>query len=293
MKYALLLVLALVAVPRAAAQELECSVTINTDLLTAEARENLADFVTQVQNYINSYRWTEEDLGGERIAWSLNISFQGSPRQNRYAAQAYIGSQRRIYNSEKNTALLRVMDDKWEFDYQPNQQILHDESVFDPLASFLDFYSYVVIGLDFESYSFGAGVPYLEKALNIVNTTRGGKGWEVGSPNLYSRGQYVDEILNPRYEEVRYAIYRYHYFGLDRLYHDEAKAGKNMLSALERIGKVVSETNQPSQFIKIFFDTKYLEIAETFRTWPDPEVFTTLMEIDPAHRQTYEDARGR
>lgn len=293
MKYALLLVLALVTVPRAAAQELECSVTINTDLLTAEARENLADFVSQVQNYINSYRWTEEDLGGERIAWSLNISFQGSPRQNRYAAQAYIGSQRRIYNSEKNTALLRVMDDKWEFDYQPNQQILHDESVFDPLASFLDFYSYVVIGLDFESYSFGAGVPYLEKALNIVNTTRGGKGWEVGSPNLYSRGQYVDEILNPRYEEVRYAIYRYHYFGLDRLYHDEAKAGKNMLSALERIGKVVSETNQPSQFIKIFFDTKYLEIAETFRTWPDPEVFTTLMEIDPAHRQTYEDARGR
>ena len=59
------------------------------------------------------------------------------------------------------------------------------------------------------------------------------------------------------------------------------------------MGKVTAQTNQPSQVIKIFFDTKYLEIAETFRDYSDPGVFTTLMEIDPGHRQTYENARDR
>ena len=103
--------------------------TINTDLLTSEARENLNDFVDQVQNYVNSYRWTNEDLGNEKISFTLNISFQGSPSPNRYTAQAYIGSSRKIYGQDKNTALLRLLDDNWEFLYQPNQQILHDESL--------------------------------------------------------------------------------------------------------------------------------------------------------------------
>jgi hypothetical protein len=294
MKSLIVLLLAGALTLSAAGQELECTVTISTDLLTAEAREILADFTAQAQNYINSYRWTDEDLGGEKIAWTINISFQGSPRQNRYTAQAFIGSQRRIYRSEKNTALLRVMDDKWEFDYQPNQQILHDESMFEPLASFLDFYSYVVIGLDFESYQPGAGVPYLEKAMNVVNTARsGGKGWEAATPTEYSRGQFVDELLSAKYEDVRKAIYRYHYLGLDLLYNDPERAKRNILMGLEKIGRITAQTNQPSQLIKVFFDTKYLEIAETFRGHSDPGVYTTLMEIDPGHRQTYEEARDR
>lgn len=290
----LLALCALLLAGPARGQELECTVTISTELLTAEARENLADFATRIQDYVNSYRWTNEDLGGEKIAWAMNISFQGSPRQNRYTAQAFIGSQRSIYRSEKNTALLRVLDDRWEFEYEPNKQLLHDESLFDPLLSFIDFYAYVVIGLDFESYQEGAGLPYLEKAMNVVNTARsGGKGWEVGTPTTYSRGQYIDELLSAKYEDVRKAIHRYHYRGLDLLYHDGDRARRNMLRALEGIGGITARTNQPSQVIKIFFDTKFLEIAETFRTHPDRTVFTTLMGIDPAHRQTYEEARDR
>jgi len=292
MKILLLSSLLFVSASGSVAQELNCTVTINTDLLTSEARENLQDFADQVQNYINSYRWSDEDIGPGKIEWTISISFQGSPSQNGYKAQAFIGSQRPIYRSEKNTALLRVLDDRWEFTYQRSQQMLHDEINFNPLLSFLDFYSYVIVGLDFESYREGDGLPYLEKAMNVVNTARGGgKGWAAESPNTYSRGQYIDELLSAKYEPVRAAIFRYHYLGLDLMYHDEAKARGDILTALEKIGKMMSETNQPSQVVKIFFDTKYLEIAETFRDSQDPAVFDTLIGIDPAHRQTYEDTR--
>jgi hypothetical protein len=274
------------------AQELECAVTINTDLLTAEARENLQDFASQVQSYINSFSWSNADIAPEKIKWSMSISFQGSPSQNRYTAQAFIGSQRPIYRSEKNTALLRVLDDRWEFSYQRGQQMLHDETSFNSLLSFLDYYSYIILGLDFESYREGDGLPYLEKAMNVVNTaSSGGKGWVAESPSTYSRGEYIDELLSSKYEPVRSAIFRYHYLGLDLMYADPARAKTNILNALKKLGRVMSETNQPSQVIKIFFDTKYLEIAETFRGDADLEVFNTLIEIDPAHRQTYEDTR--
>ncbi len=294
MRSLLLLVLIPLFTTFAAGQELECKVTIATELLTAEARENLSGFVFQLENYINSYRWTGEDLGDEKILMTINISFQGSPKQNTYTAQAFIGSQRRVYNSERNTALLRVMDDQWEFAYQPNKQIIHDETTFDPLLSFLDFYSYVVIGLDFESYQEEAGIPYLEKAMNVVNTARGGgAGWEISTASEFSRGGYVEELLNPAFAVIREAIYRYHYRGLDLLYFDEAKAKRNMMAALDKIGTLTIKMIRPSQVVKIFFDTKYLEIAESFKGYSDPEVFTRLMSIDPAHRQTYEDARDR
>jgi len=292
MKIILPAVLLLIAVTSSIAQELECTVTINTDLLTAEARDNLEDFADQIQNYVNSYTWTDAEIQPEKIAWTISISFQGSPSQNRYSAQAFIGSQRPVYGSDKNTALLRILDDRWEFTYQRGQQMLHDETNFNSLLSFLDFYSFVIIGLDFESYREGDGVQYLEEAMNVVNTARsGGRGWAAESPNTYSRGQYIDEMLSGKYEPIRTAIFRYHYLGLDLMYHDVEKATNNILNALKKIGQVTSETNQPSQVVKIFFDTKYLEIAETFRNSDDLAVFDVLIGIDPSHRQTYEDTR--
>lgn len=294
MKSALFTLCLLLVTSSCVAQEIDCSVSINTELLTAEARENLQEFTNQIQYYVNNYRWTTEDISPEKISCTFNISFQGSPRQNRYNAQVFVGSQRRIYNSASNTALVRVLDDKWEFDYVRGQALIHDETVFDPLVSFLDFYVYLIIGLDFESYQPGAGIPYLQKAMNVVNTARsGGKGWAIESPNTYSRGQIVDELLSAKFQDLRAALYRYHYIGLDLLYHDQAKAKRNILAALELIGKLQSAINQPSQAIKIFFDTKYLEIAETFRNYEDPAVFDTLSMVDPAHRQTYEEMRQR
>jgi hypothetical protein len=294
MKHLTLLLFVLFLAAPVRAQEVNCTVTISTELLTAEARENLQEFADQLQYYVNSYRWTEEDLAPEKISCTFNISFQGSPRQNRYTAQVFVGSQRRIHNSESNTALMRVLDDKWEFEYVRGQQIIHDETVFDPLVSFMDFYVYTIIGLDFESYQPGAGVPYLQKAMNVVNTARaGGKGWELVSPNTYSRGQLVDEWLSAKFQGLREALYRYHYVGLDYLSDDEAKAKQNILVALEQIGQIQSEINQPSQAIRIFFDTKYLEIAETFRNYDDLGVYDRLIEIDPAHSQTYNDMREK
>src|SRR6266850_2870609 len=51
---------------RLPAQELDCDVKItNKEALTAQAREALADFLPQVTQYINSYRWTREDLANQ------------------------------------------------------------------------------------------------------------------------------------------------------------------------------------------------------------------------------------
>ena len=283
---------------QALTQEIECEITFTNDKqLPAEARENLTDLISQLKRYIDTYRWTKVDLDTQKIRCSIDISPLGSPRDNHYTAQAFIGSKRPIYKWGRNTAIVRLLDDKWEFDYTRGQSLSHNEYGFDPLLSFIDFYMYVILGYDFDSYKAGDGTPYFQKASDVLNRARGsagaGKGWEPSAQANYSRAKLIDELVNPKYQDLREAVYRYHYKGLDLLHKDEVKARKNIFAALEKVAKLRDKINQPSQCIRLFFDTKYLEIANTFLKDPDLTVFSRLSKIDPAHQKTYDEYKAK
>ncbi len=283
------------------AQEMDCDVTMNTDALSSEVKDNLVDFVSQLKQYVNSYRWTKEDFGNEKIRCSMTISFIGKQGENHYIAQAFIGSQRPIYKTVRSTALLRIIDDKWEFDYVRSQSMVHSDYRADPLLNFIDFYVYLILGYDADSYKdtykAGMGTTYFQKALEIVNRSAGsgsaGKGWTVSSEVTYSRAQLIEELVNPKFQTIREADYEYHYRGLDLLNKDEAKARKNIFTALMKIAKFQRKINQRTLIIRTFFDTKYLEIADLFRKDPDPEIYTKLSAIDPAHQKSYDEAQSK
>ncbi|MBI3193991.1 MAG: DUF4835 family protein [Ignavibacteriae bacterium] len=293
MKNIILLVACLVcSIFQLTAQEIECDVKINVEQLTAEGRENLSDFIQQIKQYIEGYKWTKVDFGDLKIKCSMEIFFLGVTENKRYTAQAFIGSQRPIHKTDRNTATIRVLDDKWEFEYVRSQSLIHDEFRFDPLLSFIDFYMYVVLGQDFDSYKVYDGTIYFEKAVDIVNKSRGsggGKGWESTSQTIYSRGQFIDEILNPNFRDIRKAYFTYHYNGLDLLQSKHEKAQTNILTALESIGKLRDKINQQTLLMRLFFDTKYQEIAESFLDYSDRSVYEKLVKIDPSHQNTYEE----
>lgn len=280
-------------------QEFDCQVSLKDEALTAEARENLSDFVQQLREYINNHRWTNEEFGEDKIRCSIDIFIQGSPRDNHYVAQAFIGSQRPINKMNQNTAILRLKDDKWEFDYVRFQPLMHDEYRFDPLLSFIDFYMYLIIGSDFDTFDKAGdkGTKYLQKAFDIANKGRssGGSatGWESGTSTTYSRTGYLEELLNPRMRELREAIYRYHYRGLDYLHSNPDKAKQSIFAALESIGNLQTKINQLALPIKVFFETKYMEIADLFTDYSDPLAFSKISRIDPSHQSTYEEYERR
>lgn len=293
MKHPIALVCALLILTfPSAAQEIDCDITFtNLNTLPAESRDNLTDFIPQVKQYINAYRWTKADIGNAKIKCAFNISLQGSPTSTHYTAQVFVGSQRPIFKEGRNTAELRIIDNQWEFDYNHNQSLMHTDNHFDPMLSFIDFYIYLIIGYDFDSYNAGDGTPYFQKAMDIVNLARGSgsgvRGWDLAPQGNYSRAQLIDELLNPKFQDFREAVFRYHYRGLDERHKDTTKARKNILAALERIAKVQEKINTPSLVIRTFFDTKYQEIADVFLGDPDQTVFAKLIKIDPSHEQAY------
>lgn len=275
------------------AQELVCDVTVNTEKISSAQRENLRNFKTDIERYLNGNRWTTEDYGEEKIRCSINFFFQSGTDDGRYTAQVFVSSLRPVYvgndPSDKLTPILRVLDERLEFSYLPNQRMVQDDFQFDPLADFLDFYAYLIIGLDAETYTELSGTRYFQKALNICNLGQSSAfpaGWQQATGS-YSRFNIVDELMNSRYQPFRFAFYNYHFEGLDLLATQDQKGMETMLRSIEAIGDLRKKQDPRSILVKSFFDAKYQEIAEVFLRWPNRDVYQRIASADPLHQSTY------
>jgi len=290
---ALPLVLAFVSI--AGAQEIDCAVTLNTESLNPSDRVNIQNLGTDVQNYINSYKWTAGDFKGPKIKVSLTIylmsvSTSTSATGQVYTAQAFVASQRPVYRSSNASPMVRVIDNSWQFVYQKDQPLHHDEFHFDPLAGFIDYYMYMILGFDADSFEPLSGTPYFQRASNIVAQAQNSnytQGWEAGGSGTYSRYALVNDVLSGKYELFRRAFYDYEYNGIDLLSTQKDTAQAGIARALNKIADLVIQSGTRSALVKMFFDAKYLEIADALKDYPDRGIFQKLSIADQAHQSTY------
>ena len=283
----------LLAPPRSSrAQQVECTVQVNYESVPTTNKDLLHDFAADVSNYINNYSWVSDD--DVKVKFAMTIFVKGVIGDDRYSAQAFIGSQRSLYGSEKSTAVVRLFDETWEFTYVKNRAINHNPYTYNDLTSFLDFYVYVVLGYDYDTYGRLSGTPLFQKAADVASLGRssGQRGWQQTSSG-YNRIQLIDELLNQKIDPVRRASYTYHFSGLDSLSVDPMRGMKNILHAIDIIGKARRQADPRNLVIKSFFETKYLELADLFLSYPDVSVYDTLSSVDPPHRNTYEEYAGR
>lgn len=275
----------------ASAQKVNCNVQVNYESVPTTNKDLLRDFQSDISNYVNNYSWGELD---DEVKCTMTIFIKSVVGENRYSAQAFIGSKRQILNSDKSTAVVRLFDETWEFTYVRNRAINHSPYSFNDLTSFLDFYIYIILGYDYDTYGRLAGSPLFQKAANVASLGRssGQRGWQQTNAN-YNRVQLIDELMNPKFNPVRSASYTYHFTGLDSLATDPVRSMNNILSSVHKIGKARRDADPRSIAIRVFFDTKYLELADLFLTYPDASVYNALSNVDQAHRTTYEEYEAR
>ena len=272
-------------------QELNCKVTVNYESIPVVNRELLVDFAQTIEDYMNKTKFTDK-WDGDKIECALTIFFTGASSEINYSAQAVVTSQRPIYNSTKNSLMLSINDAQWSFVYEKNQTLYATQSIFDPLTSFLDYYAYVIIGFDLDSYEELSGSTYFTKAFDIVNlgATSGFRiGWEKSSSS-YSRRGLVEDLLNEKFRFFREAYFYYHYNGLDLFTDKRQAAFKNITKLIDVLDMMRTKVDINSVLIKTFFDAKSGEIIEYLKTYPDKSIFNKLKKIDPPHALKYDDA---
>ena len=277
-----------------AAQELQATVTLNYQNLPVANKESLVNLENEIETYLNTTRFTGSDWKyNYKIKCDFNISIISASDEVNYSAQAVIVSQRQIYKSSNISPMLRIFDNNWMFTYEKNQPLYFNPLTFNSIASFLDYYAYVIIGMEQDSWEKFAGSVYFNKAFDIVNLgsgTRFSKGWESTSGN-YNRKDLMENLLSEKFRTVREAFSDYHY-GIDQAQKNRAAGQKKIVGFIKTLKSLESKLDVRSILIKTIFDAKNGEIVDYLRDYPDKEIFKILKSIDPPHASKYEELLG-
>jgi hypothetical protein len=273
------------------AQELNCKVNVNYEGLSVNNRELLINFANEVEKYMNTTQFTGEAWDGQKIDCSLDIFFTGGSNEVDYSAQVVVVSTRPIYNSDRQSPMLTINDPTWSFRYVKNQAFYANQSTFEPLTSFLDFYANIIIGFDWETWKDLGGTLFFKRAYDIVNLANNSpykKGWERNNSS-YSRWGFCEDILNDKFRPFREAFYEYHVGGVDYYTVNKPLAQERIANLVNVLNEMKIKTDINSVLIRQFFDSKYGEIIELLRSYPDPSIFAKLKKVDPSHSTKYDE----
>ncbi|MCL5020781.1 MAG: DUF4835 family protein [Bacteroidetes bacterium] len=289
----LIALMVLTAFSSGMAQEINSTITVNYDALNGTDRQNVVDLAKDIQDYINGHSWTGATWKGPKIQVTMNIYLQ-SAQNGVYTAQAFVGSQRPIYESSSTSPIVRIMDDSWQFSYTKGQQMVHNEYQFNSLTSFVDYYMYIVLGFDADSYyppsDPESGTNFYQKASNIVTmgqNSGNSQGWQSGTLGTYSRYGLVNDLLSGTGTKFRQAFFEYEYNGIDLLSTEQDTAQATIVNSLNTIMNIVLQSGSSNVLIREFFNAKYIEIADALKNYPDKSIFQRLSVVDQAHQSTW------
>ena len=281
-----------------AQQDLKVVVTIDASQLPPDVQDRLVNFKQKVQDYLNKNKYHDEKIPAINVEMQFNFTGVNITTLS-YDAKLFVASKREIYNpfrngTERYSTAFRFLDERCTFIYNENIPFIKNDLRFDSFLSLLDYYAYMIVGYDEDSYNPKGGNRYFQKALDICNkVSQDLRGWnETGGGSKASRMQLVQELLNVRFDNLRSGYFEYMYTGLDSLAIIKRKAQNNILDAINLIG-TVKKKEVKSFNIDIFFDSKATEIAEVFLDYGDRTVYDKLSKIDFAHQNIYQEAKSR
>lgn len=278
-------------------QELDPLIDVNLDRVSPDVRDKLSNYKQDVTNYLTRTRFTNEDIVNDvkgkpyKIKCNFQFFFTGSTGFDEYQAQLVVIAQRNVYRTQNYTTILRLKDDNLDFNYLRGQAFYHDDTKFNNLTSLLDYYAYLIIAYDDDSWEPELGTKRFQKAQDLVNlAVANGQsaGWADNSNSKSARNTYTQDMLNSKYDNFREGFWKYHFAGIDSIQFNKRQALEMVADALDLIAKT-KKSEVKSFTIKAFFDAKYLEIAQTLVDYYDKTIYRRLGEMDPDHLSTYEE----
>jgi hypothetical protein len=261
-------ILLLLSVGLIQSQQLNCTVTVNSQTLGNANLPVFKTLETSLTEFINKTDWNGQTLRqNEKINCSMYITVL-SNNSDQFTATLQVQSSRPVYNSSYASPVLNYNDKDFSFRYNEFENLIFNPTVFESnLVSVISFYSFVILGMDQDTFVLEGGNPYFEIAQDITNVAQQGsyKGWSQIDGNQ-NRFFLINDMLSGSFSAVRQTIFDYH-SGLDGMSKD-LKAAKEKIK-MSLLGLAKLNSTRPNAFLtRIFFDAKSDEILSIFSGGP-------------------------
>ncbi len=276
-------------------QELNCRVEINSTQVQGTNTSVFETLEEAITEYVNNRKWSTAQLSPvERIECSMLFTVK-EYADNRFTCELQIQSRRPVYNSSYTTTLINFKDNNVEFDYQEYEPLVFSEhSMESNLTAIINFYVYMILGVDFDSFSPRGGEPFFEMARQVVTLGQSSmeSGWKAFE-DTRNRHALLSAFIEPNTSSFRDLWYTYHRSGLDEMALSVDKGRAKITESLEQL-RLVYDNAPMSVLIPLFKDSKLDELVNIYSKAPTTEketVYELLVDMYPTDSQTIEKIR--
>ena len=281
------------------AQELDCQVSVIAPTINNVEASVFEQLETAITEFMSGRRWTQDEFTlEERITCTMQITINKANSQTNFEGTIQVQSSRPVFNSDYNAPVLMVNDNDFDFTYAPGTLLQYSQDQFrDNLTSVLAFYAYMILAMDYDTFSLEGGTNLYTQAQTVVTNAQGlsspPAGWSA-SDGKQSRYALIDNILSQTFRPLRRCYYEYHRLGMDIAFDDPAAARQAMSNALIALRNV--HRIRPANYnLQTFFQAKKDEIVKMFGPSEAGErarLLPVLKLIDPGNIPVYDQGLG-
>jgi Domain of unknown function (DUF4835) len=279
------------------AQELNCNIQISAQRIQGSNRQVFESMQKDLFEFMNNTVWTNHIFNyAERIDCNILINLTDQLSADEFKGTIQIQLSRPVFNTTYSSTLLNFIDNNFQFKYVEFQPLEFDPSTYkSSLISVLAYYTYMVLGFDYDSFAPMGGTEFFQMAEKIVTNAQNAPepGWKPydGSRNR-NRYWLVKNVLDKEYEGVRQFIYEYYINGLDKMESKAPEARTSMVESLKLIQDVYRKKPDPFMYlVQVVMDAKSDELINIYSAaFPEEKgrAVEILTEIDPANKAKYE-----
>jgi hypothetical protein len=272
----------------AQAQDLNARVQVLSPKIQTTNKRVFQTLETAMKDFLNGHKWSADQiLPQERINCSFIFNITQWDGNSKFSAELQVQSSRPVFNANYNTTLLNVNDKDFDFIYNEGQSIDYSDQTFqNNLSAVMAFYAYIIVGMDYDSFSRFSGTPYFAAAQNIVTNAQSSsyKGWKAFDSNL-NRYWLAENLNNKVYANLRGFIYDYHRNGLDIMAGNASK-GRKTIAAILPVLTQLDRQRVGAMLPTIFFSAKSDELVSIFSQGDQQEkalAMNILSQAEPAN----------
>ena len=279
------------------AQELNCNVQISAQRIQGSNRQVFETMQRDIYEFMNSTVWTNHVYSyAERIDCNILINLNDQLSADEFRGTIQIQLRRPVFNTTYNSTMLNFIDNSFQFRYVEFQPLEFDPGTHrSNLVSVLAYYAYIILGVDYDSYSSLGGSEFFQIAEKIVSNAQNApeQGWKPYDASR-NRNRYwlVKNMLDKEYEGVRKFIYEYNINGLDKMESRITEARTSMVESLRMLQEVYRRKPDPFMYaLQIVLEAKSDELVNIYtEAFPEEKsrVMQILTEIDPGNKNKYE-----
>jgi len=275
----------------AISQEINCVVTVNHQKVQSTDKSIFESLESGITEFVNTKRWTGDQYKVEERIECKFLIIIDSRSDNSFSATIQVSASRPVFGTNYKTSMFNINDNDFKFVYNDQQALNFNSGEYQSeLTAVIAYYVYVILGVDYDSFSKEGGKDYYQKAFDIVSlaqSSSSSSSWKPTTDN--NRYTLIENLTNTVFAPFRECLYLYHRKGLDMMKDKKNDGYINLINALTKLEEI-HKVKPSSYLLQIFFLGKYSEIVSMYKSRSQSEknrVVPLLLKLDPGNTKYY------